>query len=154
MEITHVQTSKQKDVVIELVVENDYQFITEAEYHFNWELEKENDVYKLKFPDDNEILGLMSIRVISGESRIEIIVLASSAKNTGNSKIYDGIAGNLIAFACRESIKLFVENALVSLYPKTELKSYYMTKYGFQNAGRQIYLANTPLFNLLTKYKI
>lgn len=154
MEITHVESSEKKDVVIELVLEHDYLFITEADYHFDWELEKNNSVYKLKLPDDDEILGLMSLKVISSESRIEIVLLASSVENTGNNKIYDGIAGNLIAFACRESIKLYAENACVSLHPKTELRNYYMTKYGFENGGRQIYLDSTPLFNLIAKYKI
>jgi hypothetical protein len=154
MEITHVKSSEKKDVVIELVSEEDYLFITEADYHFDWELEKDNAVYKLKFPDDDEILGLMSLKVISSESRIEIILLASSVKNTGKNKIYDGIAGNLIAFACRESVRLYADYAFVSLHPKTELKSYYMEQYGFQNAGIQIYLESTPLFNLINKYQI
>jgi hypothetical protein len=154
MEITHVQSSEKKNVIIELVTKEDYLFITEADYHFDWELEKDNDVYKLKLPDDDEILGLMSLKVVSSENRIEIVLLASSVINTGKNKIYDEIAGNLIAFACRESIKLFAENACVSLHPKTELRNYYMTKYGFENGGRQIYLDSTTLFNLIAKYKI
>lgn len=154
MEITHVESSEKKGVIIELVSKEDYLFITEADYHFDWELEKNNAVYKLKLPDDDEILGLMSLKVVSSENRIEIILLASSVKNTGKNKIYKGIAGNLIAFACREAIRLYAENAFVSLHPKTELKSYYMAQYGFKNAGRQIYLESTPLFNLITKYKI
>ena len=72
MHITHVAASKKKNVIVTLVKESDYQFITDAEYHFDWELERENDVYKLKFPDDDEILGLIAIKVISEESRIEI----------------------------------------------------------------------------------
>jgi hypothetical protein len=114
MEITHVKSSEKKDVVVELVLEHDYLFITKEDYHFEWELEKDNSVYKLKFPDDDEILGLMSLKIISTEKRIEIVLLASSVNNTGNNKNYDGIAGNLIAFACRESIKLFAEYACVA----------------------------------------
>ncbi|TDO68862.1 hypothetical protein EV143_1175 [Flavobacterium chryseum] len=154
MEITHVKSSQKKDVVIELVSEEDYLFITEDDYHFDWELEKKNVVYKLKFPDDDEILGLMSLKDIPSESRVEIILLASSVINTGKNKIYDGIAGNLIAFACRESVRLYADYAFVSLHPKTELKSYYMAQYGFQDAGRQIYLESKPLFNLMNKYQI
>ena len=154
MHITHVAASKKKNVIVTLVKESDYQFITDAEYHFDWELERENDVYKLKFPDDDEILGLIAIKVISEESRIEIILLAASVKNTGNNKEHDGIAGNLIAFTCRESIKLFGEHACVSLHPKTDLRSYYMKRYGFENGGRQIYLEGSTMFNLLAQYKI
>jgi len=149
-----VKTSEKKDVVIELVNNSDYKSITKGDYHFDWKLEKNNLVYKLKFPDDNEILGLMSLKIVSRDSRIEIVLLAASVKNTGKDKIYDGIAGNLIAFACRESMKQFGVMACVSLHPKTELKNYYMTQYGFLDAGRQIFLENTSLINLLTKFKI
>ncbi|MCP1995306.1 N-acetyltransferase [Flavobacterium sp. HSC-61S13] len=154
MEITHIATSGSKNVVIELVEETDYQFITAVEFHFDWVLERENNVYKLKFPDEIEILGLMSIKVFFKEMRIEIVLLAAAVKNTGTHKEYDGIVGNLIAFACRESIKLCGEYACVSLHPKTELKKYYMKKYGFENAGRQIFLEGSSLFSLLNKYKI
>ncbi|MEL1243089.1 N-acetyltransferase [Flavobacterium sp. DGU11] len=154
MEITHLATSKNKEVVIELVEEADYGSLTEAEYHFDWLSEKGSDVYKLKFPDNDEILGLMSLKVYAAEKRIEIVLLASSVKNTGKGKEYEGIAGNLIAFACREANKLFDIDACVSLHPKTEIRRHYIKQYGFENAGIQIFLDGVALFNLLTKFKI
>ncbi len=154
MEITHVATSRFKKIVIELVEEIDYQFITKKAYHFDWTLEKKNNVYKLKFPHDDEILGLMSIKVIFKEKKIEIVLLAASVKNTGSTKEHDGIDDNFIAYACRESIKLFGEDACVSLHPKTNLKNYYIEKYGFEKAGRQLFLEGNTLFNLLHKYNV
>lgn len=154
MEMTHASSSQKKEVEVVPVEEKDYQSITRVNYHFDWKSEKGNEVYKLKFPDDDEILGLMSVRVFMSEKRIEIVLLATSVKNTGKRKEYDGIAGNLIAFACRESVKLFDEYACVSLYPKTELKDYYIKNYGFENAGRQIFLEHRALFELLNKYSI
>lgn len=154
MEITHVATSKKKEVVIELVEDSDYEITTEVDYHFDWQLEKGNDVYKLKFSNDDEILGLMSLKVVPQEMRIEIVLLASSVRNTGKNKEYDGIAGNLIAFACREAVKLFDIDGCVSLHPKTEIRKHYIEKYGFQNAGIQIFIDGVSLFNLLAKFKI
>ena len=147
-------TSKNEEVVIELVEDIDYQKLTEADYHFDWELERGNNVYKLKHIDNGEILGLMSIKHYPTEKRIEIVLLASSVKNTGKGKEYAGVAGNLIAYACREANKLFDIDACVSLCPKTEIRSYYMKQYGFKNAGMQIFLDGVALLNLLTKYKI
>jgi hypothetical protein len=82
---------------------------------------------------------------------MEIILLAASKENRGKVKKYDGIAENLIAFACREAVKLFAENACVSLYPKTELKKHYIEKYGMLNAGKQLYLEGLSLYRLLRK---
>jgi hypothetical protein len=154
MNITHVKTSEKKDVIIELLTESDYKGITKEKYHFDWKTEKSNTVYKLRLLDDNAILGLMSIKEYPSEDRIEIVLLASSTDNTGKNKIYEGIAGALIAYACREAIKLFGENACVSITPKTELKKYYMKQYGMLDAGRQIFLETASLFNLLNKYAV
>lgn len=154
MKVTHLQSGQQKNVIIELVTKKDYRFITVEKYHFDWEIEKVNTVYKLKFIDNDEILGLMSLEIYPAESRIEVVLLATSIENTGKNKIYDGIAGNLIAFACREAVKLFSELACVSLTPKTELKKYYIKKYGMLDAGRQVFLELDSLYNLLKKYAI
>lgn len=118
MNITHVKTGEKKEVIIELLADLDFKGITKEKYHFDWKTEKSNSVYKLRLLDDNEILGLMSLKEYPSEDRVEIVLLASSIDNTGKNKIHEGIAGALIAYACRESIKLFGENACVSLTPK------------------------------------
>ncbi|MHA8065777.1 hypothetical protein V7S76_03745 [Aquirufa sp. ROCK2-A2] len=154
MDIVIIKTGEPKKIVVEQLQDSDYKKITKSKYHFNWKNQKEHDVYKLRLVESEEILGLMSLKVYINELRIEIVLLACSIENTGKDKIFDRIAGNLIAFACREAIKLFGVDACVSLIPKTELKKYYMSQYGMLDAGRQIYLASNSLFNLLNKYKV
>ncbi|CAM3409354.1 hypothetical protein [Aquirufa ecclesiirivi] len=154
MDVVIVKSGEIKEIVVERLQDSDYKEITKSKYHFNWKKQKENDVYKLRLIESEEILGLMSMKVYTAEKRIEIVLLACSIANTRKNKIFDRIAGNLIAFACREAIKLFGADACVSLIPKTKLKNHYMSKYGMLDAGRQIYLASNSLINLLIKYKV
>jgi hypothetical protein len=149
--ITHLQTSLQKDIQIELVTDDDYKIITKAKYFFDWKKEKENWVYKLIVKDSEEILGLMSVENFEDEDRLQINLLAVSKENRGEKKVYEGIAENLIVFACREAVKLYAENACVSLVPKTELKIHYIQKYGMIDAGRQVFLEGIALYKLLEK---
>lgn len=152
--ITHLETSAKKDIVIELVVEEDFKSITKAKYFFDWKKERQNVVYKLRIDGTDEILGLMSLKHFEQEERCEIKLLSVSKDNRGQSKKYEGIAENLIAFACREAVKKYAENACVSLFPKTELKSYYIRKYGMLDAGRQVFLEGVSLFKLLKKNEL
>lgn len=154
MQVLLFKTGEPKQIVVEQLAESDYKLITKSKYHFNWKEQKSNDVYKLRLIENEEILGLMSLKIHIDETRIEIVLLACSIENTGNNKMYDRIAGNLIAFACREAIKWFGADACVSLLPKTELKKYYIIKYGMLDAGRQIYLESNALFTLLKEYKV
>lgn len=154
MEVLLLKTGEPKNIVVEQLEDSDFKNITKSRYHFNWEEQKANDVFKLRLIESDEILGLMSLKVHRDEMRIEIVLIACSIENMGKNKIYDRIAGNLIAFACREAIKLFGADACVSLLPKTELKKYYISQYGMLDAGRQIYVESNSLFNLLKEYKV
>lgn len=149
--ITHLETTVKNDIVIELVTEEDFKSITKAKYFFDWKKEKKNIIYKLRVDGTDEILGLMALIHFEQEKRCEIKLLSVSKDNRGKNKKYEGIAENLIAFACREAVKMYAENACVSLFPKTELKNHYMRKYGMLDAGRQIFLEGISLFKLLIK---
>ena len=86
------------------------------------------------------------------EARIEIRLLACSLENVGTYKIYEGITGHLIAYACRLSLKQYGADAFVSLLPKTELKRHYIEKYGMQDAGLQVFLEGSSLNLMVIKY--
>jgi hypothetical protein len=126
-----------KEAVTEPVTSQDYKSIKKGKrFQFKWDSEKQNEVYKLRLSDSNEILGLMSL--IEFNNWIKINLLESSEENVGKEKQYDRIAGCLIAYACRLA---FVRgyDGVVALEPKTELAKHYMQKYGFQIAGIHIY---------------
>ncbi len=91
---------------------------------------------------------------IPAEYRMEIKLLASARENVGDGKEYEGIAGCLIGFACRESVKRYGDLACVSLMPKTELQEHYRRKYGMIDAGHQLCVEGLSLIKLINKYLI
>lgn len=149
MHIIRTQTQSLVRVRIEPVVNTDYKGLTKSRFWFDWKTEKEKLVYKLVIEETKEIVGLMSMTHFKDEQRFEIGLLAVSRENRGKNKIYDGIAARLIAFACREALKLHGADACVSLTPKTEIKAHYIRKYGMQNAGTQVFLEGRPLLRIL-----
>ena len=154
MFITECKTGIKHKVVIEPVLDKDYKGITKKRYFFNWKTEKKYDVYKIRRVGNDDILGVMSLMNHAGEKRIEIKLLAVSFENRGNKKQYEGIAGTLIGFACREAVKYYGNEACVSLVPKTEIKEHYISKYGMINAGDQIFLEGLPLLKILKNYEL
>ncbi len=141
-----------KEIEITLVNNLDYKSITKSRFWFDWKQEKDYNVFKLCLKGTDDILGLVSLDIFTKESRIEIRLLAVSKENRGKAKLLDLIAGNLIAFACIESIKKFGEMACVSLVPKTDLIQYYMDEYGMLQAGKSLFIDGNELLQLIKKY--
>jgi len=104
------------------------------QFAFDWEQYRSMEVFKLKMLIDERIVGLICLvdHPISAENAIEIECLEVSKGNIGRNKRYDGVAGLLIAFACRESFKRGHEG-FVFLKPKTGLIRHYIEAYGFQH---------------------
>jgi hypothetical protein len=126
MEIIEVVTGIKNTVIIREAESEDFRLLTQKLFSFNWKTFKNTTtVYKLQIEGENDILGVMGLIDWPGEVRIEKKLLASSVENIGKEKIYEGIAGCLIAFACRSSVKKYGADACISLVPKTELIQQY-----------------------------
>ncbi len=154
MYITEKSTGKEHKVIIELVSNDDFKSITKRKFYFDWKTEKKIGIYKLRKHDDNQILGLMSFLNYQSEQRIEIKLLAVSKENRGRNKEYERIAGTLIGYCCKETVKRYGIEGCVSLIPKTELKEHYIIKYNMIDAGYQVFLEGVSLLNCLNKYKL
>ena len=152
MVIEELRTGNIINVEILPVIDPDFAKITKKRFWFNWKEEKSQEVYKLQLSGVEGILGLISVENIKKESRIEIRLLAVSAENRGTGKTYEHIIGNLIAFACKYSLKLYGELACVSLIPKTEIVQHYINRYSMYEAGVSLCLDGIELINLIKKY--
>lgn len=153
MVIFEKANGKGHQVKIEALASKDFGKITKSKYFFDWKTEKENEVFKLALLGSDEILGLVSL-IEHDDKRIQINLLAVSKENRGKNKIFEGIAGNLIAWACREAVKRFGEDACISLIPKDRLVKHYMKAYGMMEAGISLFLSDEALLIILEKYKI
>jgi hypothetical protein len=155
MQVTECASGKKKHVTARALDQGDFKKITKKEFSFDWKVAKKNaEVYKLCLTEDECIIGLVALVDTPTDQRIEVKLLASSLKNVGAEKVYEGIAGCLIAFACREALVRYGDLACVSLLPKTELKQHYMKKYGMLDGGRQVYLEGIELIELIKKYPL
>ncbi|MGR3811907.1 N-acetyltransferase [Jiulongibacter sp. NS-SX5] len=152
MKITERKTGVSHKIKVTPVSDDDFSKITEERYWFKWKEEKGYNVFKLQIIGKDDILGLISLEIINKESRIEIRLLAVSKENRGSQKAFEEIAGNLIAFAGIESIRVFGELACISLIPKTELIDHYKQEYGMLEAGKSLFLDGKELIALINKY--
>lgn len=105
---------------------------TSRRFDFNWNKEKDFKVFKLVVNGDEKPVGLLSLRERPDDYAMEIRLIASSKEHIGKAKEYDGIAGCLISFACKEAFKSGFYG-FVCLKPKTKLAQHYCNKYGFES---------------------
>ncbi len=152
MFLTELSSNKKLLCEIVPVAEADYKRMTKKKYSFDWKAEKQYDVYKIKLIGLEDILGLISLQYYDKEYRIQIRLIALSAENLGKHKKMGRVAGNLIAFACLAALKRYESLAAVSLIPKTALIHHYVTEYGFESTGWQLFLYENKLHRLLKKY--
>jgi hypothetical protein len=104
--VENALTGEVFDTEITRLLKSDLKAIKKSEWVFDWKIEfqtPQNEVYKLTTLNNPTIIqGLLSI-----EDKIDHIFmhLIESAKfNKGINKVYLGVPGNLVAFACKVSI--------------------------------------------------
>jgi len=91
-------------------------------WNFNWKTELENnikEVYKLTIVGNTNIVqGLVSLT--KNSDHIYMDLLENAPFNLGRNKLYEGVAGNLVAYACKISFQNGFEG-YVSFTAKTQL---------------------------------
>ena len=120
-------------------------------FDFEWSKQSNYEIYKLTLISNEQIMGLLSIERVIEELRIEIRLLEISNENVGKNKLYDRVAGILIAYACKESFKSGFYG-FVSLIPKTKLIKHYTDKYGFRQCGRHLAIELQASELLMNRY--
>jgi len=120
-------------------------------FTFEWDQEKNREIFSLTLKDKEEILGLVSITDNKKEFRIHINLLEASNNHRGKKKKLRSIPGCLIGFACKAAFKKGY-GGFVSLIPKTYLMSYYQEHFGFVRMGRHLATFGDNSKYLMTKY--
>jgi len=119
MTIVEVLTGNIYPIEVLPVENTDYKALSKVRYFFDWKKESKEEVYKLVMKGQKDILGLVSIERIPSEWRVHIRLLTVSKENAGNGKLFENIAGNLIAHVAKIAVVEFGELACVSLRPKS-----------------------------------
>lgn len=123
-------------------------------WDFNWkkELDSTNrEVYKLTIQGNpNVIQGLVSLSI--EPDHIYMHLIESAPFNKGKTKIYVGVPGNLVAYACRLSFQKGFDGFL-SFHSKTKLIDHYIKTLGAYHFGGHLMIIDTlPANELINKY--
>ena len=151
MYLIHKTTREKRLFDIKPIAESALKKVTKKSFSFDWLEETEHDIFALYLQNEKKIVGLMALKDVPDELRMEIVLLESSKENIGENKEYERIAGCLIAFACRLAF-LKGYYGFVSLLPKTRLIPHYQKAYGFTQFGRQLATDTYNSQQLIKKY--
>lgn len=121
---------------------------------FNWKLElkfPERDVFKLTIVNNQNIIqGLISLEVKTDHVYMHLV--ESAPFNKGKDKIYSGVPGNLVAFACKMSFQRGHEGN-VAFVSKSQLIEHYIETLGAIHFGGRLMVLNTKAaLKLIHKY--
>jgi hypothetical protein len=121
---------------------------------FNWKdefKEPARDVYKLTIVNNSKIIqGLISLEVKADHVYMHLV--ESAPFNKGKTKVYSGVPGNLVAYACKLSFQRGHEGN-VSFISKTQLIEHYEKTLGaFHFGGRIMIIETVAALKLINKY--
>jgi hypothetical protein len=128
--------------------------LRKQDWVFDWKSEskkKDRQVYKLTVQNNPQVIqGLLSLTIKA--DHIYMNLLESAPFNKGSHKIYRGVPGNLVAFACKMSLEGGFEGVL-SFHSKTRLILHYEKTLGAVHVGGHLMiLQGTASLKLVAKY--
>lgn len=153
--IENIQTGDTFSTNITLLSAADLKSVTKKSgWQFDWKYElkqPEREVYKLTIPNNISVIqGIVSLEIKS--DHIYMHLVESALFNKGKSKVYAGIPGNLVAFACRLSFQRGFDGN-VSFISKTQLIDHYIKSLGaFHFGGRIMIIESGAALKLIDKY--
>jgi hypothetical protein len=123
-------------------------------WQFDWKDEykqPERDVYKLTIANNQTVIqGLISLEVKTDHVYMHLV--ESAPFNKGKTKLYAGVPGNLVAFACKVSFQRGHEGN-VSFVSKSQLVDHYIKSLGAIHVGGRLMIIDTvAALRLINKY--
>ena len=123
-------------------------------WYFDWEIEfkrPERDIYKLIIVNNPDVIqGLISLEV--KEDHVYMHLVENAPFNRGKSKLYSGVPGNLVAFACKLSFQRGHEGN-VAFISKSQLIEHYKETLGAMHfGGRLMVIEFNASLKLINKY--
>lgn len=119
-------------------------------WNFDWKKElQQNDreAYKLVIASSPSVVqGLLSVSIKT--DHVYMNLLESAPFNIGKNKLYEGVAGNLVAFACKLSFQRGC-GGFVSFRAKTRLIEHYEQSLGAVHFGGHLMVIDTEAAKIL-----
>lgn len=123
-------------------------------WQFNWIKELKDltkEVYKLTTTNNPTIIqGLVSIE--DKQDHLFMHLIESARFNKGKTKVYFGVPGNLIAYACKVSVDKGYDGFL-AFDAKTTLVKHYEQSLGATHfRGKRMFIAPSAALKLISQY--
>ena len=152
--IENTITGEVFDTAISQLTTKDLNILVKSQWQFDWGKElsdKTKMVYKLTTVNNPTIIqGLLSI-----EDKMDhyFMHLIESAKfNRGKDKIYVGVPGNLIAFACKVSFDYGYQGFLAFDAKTSLIKHYEETLHATRFHGLRMFIETNAAIRLISHY--
>ena len=123
-------------------------------WNFNWKQEladNTREVFKLTITNNSDIIqGLLSLSL--EPDHVYMHLLENAPFNIGQKKLYEGVAGNLVAHACKVSFQQGF-NGFIAFTAKTKLIGHYRKNLGaYTLGGHRMIIPNDSAQILVDKY--
>jgi len=140
---------------ISLVTKSDLKTVVKSKgWSFDWKYEfnqSDREVYKLTIIDNpNVVQGLISLTVKT--DHVYMFLLESAPFNIGKNKLYEGVSGNLVAFACKVSFNNGYDGYLAFDAKTVLVKHYQETLYATHFKGTKMMIETPAANRLISKY--
>ena len=152
--IENFVTGEVFDTIIVRLMEPDIKQLKKNDWQFNWQRElkdKSKEVYKLSTVNNPIIIqGLISI-----EDKLDHIfmhLIESSKFNKGKTKVYLGVPGNLVAYACKVSFDKGYEGFLAFDAKSSLIKHYEQTLHATHFRGLRMFIETSAALRLISQY--
>lgn len=153
--IENILTGDSFQTDISVITNADLKLITKNNgWLFDWKKEAklpDRDVYKLTIVNNSDIIqGLISLTV--QPDHVVMHLIENAPFNKGKLKVYAGVPGNLVAFACKLSFQRGCEG-YVFFIAKTKLIDHYINILNAEHIGAHRMVINTAAaLKLIDKY--
>ena len=128
--------------------------INKADWQFKWQEQVKltnREVYKLVIKDNQKIIqGLISLSY-QGD-HIYMHLIENAKFNKGKSKIYAGVPGNLVAFACKLSFEKGYDGYLAFDAKTVLVKHYQETLFATHFRGTKMMIETPAANRLINQY--
>jgi hypothetical protein len=132
----------------------DSKLINKADWQFKWQEQvklNDRETYKLVIKDNPKIIqGLISLS--DQEDHIYMHLIENAKFNKGKTKIYSGVPGNLVAFACKMSFDKGYDGYLAFDAKTALIKHYQETLYATHFRGTKMIIETPAANRLINRY--
>ena len=133
---------------------NDTKQINKAVWQFNWQEQlklNDRETYKLVIRNNPKIIqGLISISDLG--DHIYMHLIESAKFNKGKTKIYTGVPGNLVAFACKLSFDKGYDGYLAFDAKTVLVRHYQETLFATHYKGTKMIIETPAANRLINQY--